>query len=152
MHIRSFTEADRPFLRTLFLAARRANWRWLDGSQWQLEDFDAVILGETVFVAEIDGHRAGFAGVLDNDNFLHSLYVDPAWQGRGVGSALLNLVQDRFTSTGALKCLALNKAAQAFYLKHGWQMIARGESDQGEYVLMHFPLASQASVSGMQKY
>jgi GNAT superfamily N-acetyltransferase len=143
VEIRPFTEADRPFLRTLFLAARRHNWRWLDGSDWQLEDFDGVILGETVLVADCDGQRVGFAGLLENDNFLHSLYVDPDWQGRGAGSALLEAVQARFTSTGALKCLTMNKAAQAFYLKHGWKMIAQGEGEQGGYVLMHYPLASE---------
>lgn len=143
MEIRPFTEADRPFLRTLFLAARRHNWRWLDGSDWQLEDFDGVILGETVLVADCDGQRVGFAGLLENDNFLHSLYVDPDWQGRGAGSALLEAVQACFTSTGALKCLTMNKAAQAFYLKHGWKMIAQGEGEQGGYVLMHYPLASE---------
>ncbi|MXP48555.1 GNAT family N-acetyltransferase [Pantoea sp. Eser] len=143
MEIRPFTEADRPFLRTLFLAARRHNWRWLEGSDWQLEDFDSVILGETVLVAECDGQRVGFAGPLENDNFLHSLYVDPDWQGRGAGSALLEAVQARFTSTSALKCLTMNKAAQAFYLKHGWKMIAQGEGEQGGYVLMHYPLASE---------
>ncbi|EHU00214.1 GCN5 family N-acetyltransferase [Pantoea stewartii subsp. stewartii DC283] len=45
MHIRLFTEADRPFLRTLFLAARRHNWDWIANDDWQLEDFDQVILG-----------------------------------------------------------------------------------------------------------
>ena len=150
MHIRLFTESDRPFLRTLFLASRRENWHWIDGSHWKLEDFDAVIIGETILVAELEGHRVGFAGLLENDNFLHSLYVDPAYQGRGVGSALLEAVQARFTSTGALKCLQMNKAAQAFYLQHGWQMIAQGEGDQGKYVLMHYPLASAlASGSGV---
>lgn len=147
MHIRPFNEADRPFLRTLFLAARRANWHWLDGSQWRLEDFDSVILGETVLVAEKEGHRVGFAGLLENDNFLHSLYIDPDWQGQGIGSALLKEVQARFTSTGALKCLLQNKAAQAFYQKHGWQPIAQGESEQGDYLLMHFPL-TQRRASG----
>lgn len=147
MHIRPFNEADRPFLRTLFLAARRANWHWLDGSRWQLEDFDSVILGETVLVAEEEGHRVGFAGLLENDNFLHSLYIDPDWQGQGIGSALLADVQARFTSTGALKCLLKNEAAQAFYQKHGWQPVAQGESEQGEYLLMHFPL-TQRRASG----
>ncbi|ERK07480.1 GCN5-related N-acetyltransferase [Pantoea sp. AS-PWVM4] len=145
MQIRFFQEADRPFLRTLFLAARRCNWTWLKGDDWQLEDFDRVILGETVLVAELNGHRAGFAGVLDNDNFLHSLYVDPAFQGQGVGSALLKAVQARFTGTGALKCLLLNVPAQRFYLQHGWQKVAQGESDQGKYLLMHYPLATRTS-------
>nr|WP_226374546.1 GNAT family N-acetyltransferase [Pantoea stewartii] len=142
VHIRLFTEADRPFLRTLFLAARRHNWDWIANDDWQLEDFDQVILGETVLVAELDGHRAGFAGLMENDNFLHSLYVDPDYQGRGVGSALLEAVQSRFTSTGALKCLQMNKAAQTFYLQHGWKVISQGESEQGGYLLMHYPPAS----------
>lgn len=142
MHIRLFAEADRPFLRTLFLAARRHNWDWIENEDWQLEDFDRIIPGETVLVAELDGHRVGFAGLMENDNFLHSLYVDPAYQGRGVGSALLNEIQSRFTSTGALKCLEMNKAAQTFYLQHGWKIISQGESEQGNYVLMHYPQAS----------
>jgi len=145
VNIRPFQESDRPFLRTLFLAARRHSWTWLNGDDWQLEDFDAVILGETVLVAEINGERAGFAGILDNDNFLHSLYVDPAHQAQGVGSALLQRVTARFTSTGALKCLAENRAALAFYQHHGWQRVASGEGEQGTYVLMHYPLAGRAS-------
>ncbi|VTT29072.1 acetyltransferase [Klebsiella pneumoniae] len=140
MNIRPFTEADRPFLRTLFLASRKANWTWLDDAEWQLEDFDRVTLGERVLVAEEDGHRVGFAAVLDNDNFLHSLFIDPAWQGSGAGSALLQAVQSSFTSTGALKCLAENLQAQSFYKKHGWRVVAQGESDQGEYLLMHYVL------------
>ncbi|KMV71352.1 GNAT family N-acetyltransferase [Erwinia aphidicola] len=140
MNIRPFTEADRPFLRTLFLASRKANWTWLDDAEWQLEDFDRVTLGERVLVAEEDGHRVGFAAVLDNDNFLHSLFIDPAWQGSGAGSALLQAVQNSFTSTGALKCLAENLQAQSFYKKHGWRVVAQGESDQGEYLLMHYVL------------
>ncbi|MGK3126826.1 N-acetyltransferase family protein [Candidatus Pantoea formicae] len=145
MDIRLFEEADRPFLRTLFLASRRHSWTWLDGDNWALEDLDGVILGETVLVAFVEGHRAGFAGILPNDNFLHSLYVSPEFQGRGVGSALLEAVQQRFTSTGVLKCLMLNEPAQTFYLKHGWQREATGESEQGKYVLMHFPLTARAS-------
>jgi len=138
MIIRPFTEADRPFLRTLFLASRKANWTWLDDSEWQLEDFDRITLGETLLVAEADGVRLGFAALLENDNFLHSLFVDPAHQGSGAGSALLQAVQQRFTSTGALKCLAENLQAQSFYKKHGWRVVAQGERDQREYLLMHY--------------
>ncbi|MBP2167522.1 GNAT superfamily N-acetyltransferase [Erwinia toletana] len=137
MHIRPFTEADRPFLRTLFLASRKASWHWLDSSDWRLEDFDRVTLGEAILVAEEDGHRLGFAAVLNNDNFLHSLFVDPDAQRRGVGSALLQAVEQSFSSTGALKCLAANQAARQFYLQHGWLEVATGEGEQGEYVLMH---------------
>lgn len=150
MHIRPFTEADRPFLRTLFLAARKANWTWLDADSWQLEDFDRVVLGEQVLVAEDDGHRLGFAAWLENDNFLHSLFIDPQYQGRGVGSALLQAIQTRFTATGALKCLQANKAAQQFYLQHGWEIVAEGESEHGSYLLMHYPKAATLRYLGQE--
>lgn len=138
--IRDFTEADRPFLRTLFLAARKANWTWLESDEWQLEDFDRVTLGERILVAEQDGHRTGFAALLPADNFLHSLFVDPARQGQGVGSALLQAAQESFTSTGALKCLAANERAIAFYKRHGWERVGSGEGEQGEYLLLHYVL------------
>jgi len=140
MKIRPFTEADRPFLRTLFLASRKANWHWLDESEWQLEDFDRATLGERILVAEDNGHRTGFAAVLPNDNFLHSLFVDPDWQGKGVGRLLLQAVQNDFTSTGALKCMKANTLAVAFYQHHGWEVVSDGESEHGEYWLMHYVL------------
>lgn len=138
MVVRPWQESDRPFLRTLYLHARRDAWPWLDGSRWQLEDFDADTRGETIWVAHENGHRLGFASVLPRDNFIHCLFVDPNAQGRGVGSALLNHVQAQFTSTGALKCLARNERALAFYQRHGWREQARGDGPQGEYVLMHY--------------
>ena len=140
MIIRPWQESDRPFLRTLFLHSRRANWTWLNGSDWQLEDFDAVTLDETIWVAEEDGHRLGFAAVYVNDNFLHSLFVDPDAQGKGVGSALLKKVQAEFTSTGSLKCLTQNQRALAFYQHHGWHVEAEGKSPDGDYLLMHYRL------------
>ncbi|WLI77736.1 GNAT family N-acetyltransferase [Kosakonia sp. H02] len=140
MIIRRWQESDRPFLRTLYLHARKNAWSWLDSSDWRLEDFDATTLGETIWVAEENGHRMGFASVSENDNFLHNLFVDPAFQGKGVGSALLKHVQTTFTHTGALKCLLLNKPALAFYQHHGWQVEAQGVSPQGDYLLLHYVL------------
>ena len=140
MIIRPGRESDRPFLRTLYLHARKASWTWVKNPDWQLEDFDAATRNETLWVAESDGHRLGFASVWDNDNFLHNLFVDPLWQGKGAGSALLAHVQSTFTSTGSLKCLVQNAQALAFYQRHGWHTEARGFSPEGEYWLMHYRL------------
>ena len=138
--IRPWQESDRPFLRTLFLHARREAWPWLDSSAWQLEDFDAATLDEEIWVAEQDGHRLGFASVWTNDNFLHNLFVDPQYQSLGVGHLLLEQVQKTFTSTGSLKCLVKNERAVAFYQRHGWHIEATGDSPEGEYYLMHYRL------------
>ena len=136
--VRPWQESDRPFLRTLFLHARREAWPWLNSEDWQLEDFDAVTRDEQIWVAVQNGHRVGFASVWPNDNFLHNLFVGPEYQGLGVGSVLLEQVQQTFTSTGALKCLVKNERAVAFYQRHGWHIEATGDSPEGEYYLMHY--------------
>ncbi|ARU94651.1 GNAT family N-acetyltransferase [Tatumella citrea] len=136
--IRPYCEADRPFLRTLYLSSRRNNWHWLAGDGWKLEDFDPLILGEQVWVAMAEQQRAGFAAWSPVNNFLHSLFVSPQHQGTGVGSALLQQIQQQFTATGSLKCMLENRTAHHFYLQHGWQDIARGEGEEGPYILMHY--------------
>ncbi|WP_368544839.1 GNAT family N-acetyltransferase [Enterobacter soli] len=138
--VRPWQESDRPFLRTLFLHARRDAWPWLDSAQWQLEDFDAATLDEQIWVAVQNGHRVGFASVWANDNFLHNLFVDPQYQSAGVGHALLEQVHRTFTSTGALKCLIRNERAVAFYKRNGWHIEATGSSPDGDYYLMHYRL------------
>ncbi|QHB31743.1 GNAT family N-acetyltransferase [Yersinia canariae] len=136
--IREYQESDRPFLRTLYLASRRAAFSWLDGEHFRLEDFDRVTLGETILVAIEGESHAGFASIFMEESFLHNLFVDPKAQHSGVGLALLQATQHRFNSHGSLKCLAKNQHALAFYQKNGWVAIATGKSNDGDYVLMHW--------------
>lgn len=138
MTVRPYQEADRPFLRTLYLASRKHTWTWLE-DDFQLEDFDRAVLGETILVAERDGHLLGFASIFTQENFLHNLFVDPQYQGTGAGSALLHAAEETFTRHGSLKCLAKSKNAVAFYLSKGWTIISAGDSPKGEYYLFHSP-------------
>ena len=73
------------------------------------------------------------------DNFLHHLFVDPDWQGKHIGSALLAQVERTFTASGTLKCLMENKNALRFYQRHGWTIEAQGASPEGRYWLMRSP-------------
>lgn len=138
IQVRPYQEADRPFLRTLYLAARKTTFTWLDQREWKLEDFDRKVIGEKVIVAERDGKIVGFASILLHDNFLHNLFIDPAAQGQGVGSHLIGIVEQNFTRIGSLKCLAKNQRAVAFYLSRGWETVSSGDSPTGEYYLFHF--------------
>jgi len=138
--IRPWQESDRPFLRTLYLHARREDCPRLDGADWQLEEFDAATRDEGIWVAVQNGPRLSFPSVWTNDNFLHNLFVDPQYQSLGVGNELLEHVQKTFTSTGSLKCLVKNARAIAFYQRHGWHIEATGDSPDGEYYLMHYRL------------
>ena len=72
------------------------------------------------------------------DNFLHNLFVDPQWQGKGVGSLLLEQVQRSFKRSGTLKCLSRNENALRFYQHHGWKLEAQGASPDGDYWLMRY--------------
>lgn len=139
LHIRAYEETDRPFLRTLYLAARKDTWTWLTEVDYKLEDFDRAVIGETILVAERDGHLLGFASIFTQENFLHNLFIDPQFQGTGAGSALLRAAEKTFTRTGSLKCLVKSQKSVAFYLSKGWDIVATGDSPKGEYYLFHSP-------------
>lgn len=115
------------------------SWTWLPSTTWRLEDFDAATADEQLWVAECDGLPVGFATVWTADNFLHHLFVDPDWQGKHIGSALLAQVERTFTASGTLKCLMENKNALRFYQRHGWTIEAQGASPEGRYWLMRSP-------------
>ncbi|CNH01916.1 GNAT family N-acetyltransferase [Yersinia pekkanenii] len=138
IEIRQYQESDRPFLRTLYLASRRAAFSWLDGELFRLEDFDRSTRGETVLVAINGDQRLGFASIFIEESFLHNLFVDPRVQQCGAGKALLQAAQHLLTRHGSLKCLTKNHHALAFYQKQGWVAIASGKSDDGDYILMHW--------------
>lgn len=137
LRIRPYRESDRPFLRTLYLAARKYTWTWLEDIDYKLEDFDRAVIGEKILVAEQDGHLLGFASYITQESFLHNLFIDPQYQGMGAGSALLNAAENAFTHTGSLKCLVKSEKAVRFYLSRGWNIVATGESPKGEYYLFY---------------
>ncbi|WP_447884464.1 GNAT family N-acetyltransferase [Serratia fonticola] len=139
MHIRPYQEADRPFLRSLYLTARQATFTWRDTRNYRLEDFDRSTIGEEIWVAEQDGKLLGFVSIYRAENFIHNLYVDPLLPPQGVGSALLHAAEQTFTSTGSLKCLVKNDKALAFYHKHDWQIVSTGGDGGEEYYLLHSP-------------
>lgn len=137
-HIRAFVEADRPALRRLFVEARNQAFTWAPAGAHRLQDFDIATEGERILVASAtaDGEVLGFAAVWEPDSFLHSLFVHPDCQGRGIGKALLAACQPYFSATPTLKCLEANQAAQAFYFSQGWQLRQRGDSADGAYLLL----------------
>lgn len=59
----------------------------IDAAAWRVR-----LSGQRVFVAELAGELAGFAA-LEADGHLDMLFVSPAHQRRGVGSALLAAVE-----------------------------------------------------------
>jgi len=61
-----------------------------------LADYTQVLATAEVWIAEDDGHPAGFAAIVEHDGhlLLEPLAVHPDHQGRGLGRALLDHVED----------------------------------------------------------
>jgi ribosomal protein S18 acetylase RimI-like enzyme len=77
-----------------------------------------------VYVAESDGAAVGAVSI--GKGYLATLYVLPAYQGRGVGSALHDLALERLRALGfrqaKLWTLRENDSGRSFYEKRGWTL------------------------------
>jgi putative acetyltransferase len=91
-------------------------------------------------VAEVDGAPAGFAGTADGT--LEMLFVDAAHRGTGVGTAL---VEDAITRSGVTRVDVneQNAAAAGFYVRRGFGVVGRSETDDAgrPYPVLHLRLA-----------
>jgi chorismate mutase/GNAT superfamily N-acetyltransferase len=70
------------------------------------------------WVAERDGRILGL--LLLEDDWLHSLYVDHAHQGEGIGSVLVQLAQSLRPGGLRLWVFQSNAGARRFYARHGF--------------------------------
>jgi len=139
--IRPLIETDRPALRRLYQRVRDVTFHWQPASSHRLSDFDTAHRGETVLVAVADDQPIGFAAVWPEESFIHSLFVWPEWQGRGLGRdllrAALRLCDPARRPT--LKCLVRNARARAFYEAQGWAVLVETHDPDGDYWLMAAP-------------
>lgn len=87
----------------------------------------------SIWVAEWGGEVAGFGAVDARRNRVWALFVDPAFEGRGIGQALhqsvIDWAQDRRVGRLSLST-GRDTRAEGFYRRHGW--IEMWRSDEGE--------------------
>ncbi|MFM9587830.1 GNAT family N-acetyltransferase [Streptomyces scabiei] len=79
---------------------------------------EVVVPGEETWVATADGSVVAMM-VLDDED-LDQLYLDPAWQGQGIGGRLVNLAKQRRPAGLALWTFQVNVSARRFYERHGF--------------------------------
>lgn len=88
------------------------------------EDVSALHLdGKLRMVAEIDGKTVGFADYTIAKGHIKYLFVLPAFQGSGVGAALLNAVQARVGDAISIHVLAVNDVGILWYLRRGFRVV-----------------------------
>ena len=103
--------------------------------------------GHLVWVAECDGVVAGFVDRVDD--FIGALHVLPAWQGRGVGRALLAHAEQAMRADGhaqvRLETDSFNTQALGFYTAQGYATLDTYPDEEWDCglttVLMGKPLA-----------
>ncbi|GAB3025457.1 GNAT family N-acetyltransferase [Natronobiforma cellulositropha] len=96
--------------------------------------FATHVFNDGLLVARIDGDVVGFASyALERGTFtldtrrglLSNIYVVPEARNRGVGTALLETVEDALAERGAtvvmLEAMASNEGARRFYRRHGYE-------------------------------
>ena len=135
MKITTIRKTDFEPLRNLFLKERQRTFSWLSPSEFKLKDFERNTKGELILVAVIDDIPVGFISIWQPNNFIHHLYIDQDYQGKGIGTALLKAAIEKTNLPISLKCLENNTKAVSFYLNKGFIATERGLSEHGTYIL-----------------
>ncbi|QCJ41250.1 GNAT family N-acetyltransferase [Bacillus sp. S3] len=79
-------------------------------------------------LAIIDGKVVGMAAY--NDREISQLYIHIDYQGIGIGQLLLEKVKAQSSGRLTLYTFEINKKAQRFYEKHGFEIIGRGHENE----------------------
>jgi chorismate mutase/GNAT superfamily N-acetyltransferase len=85
---------------------------------------------DRAWVAEVSDRVVGYARF--TDTWLDDLYVDPAYAGQGVGTALLDVVKSQLPGGFCLWVFEMNAPARRFYARHGLTELERTDGSANE--------------------
>ncbi|HEY0832384.1 MAG TPA: GNAT family N-acetyltransferase [Azospirillum sp.] len=136
---RHATAGDAPRCARIFLDGRRRAFPWQPAERFGLDDYYDCVEDETVLVAEVDGTVVGFVSIDRPQRFVHTLFIDPDWQSRGIGTALLREALASLNGPAELTCSARNAAARAFYEHNGWVPVDGAEAADTPHVVYRMP-------------
>ncbi len=134
--VREAAAPDRPACAGIYRSARVTE-PWLNEQQRAAIDFERDEAGERVWVAVNEaGDVLGFASIWTEPelSFLHHLYVSPAQQRRGVGTALVDTVAQASAGPVELKALAEDHDVRRFYECLGFVEAERCDSERPPWV------------------
>jgi GNAT superfamily N-acetyltransferase len=132
--VRQAQPEDHDACARVFLAAYRQAFPDHPDAYYVPERYDESIVGEEQWIAMLGGELVAVLSIFWPENFIHSLYVTPDCQGRGVGTALLDAVCREAHGNCELKCDRANRRAIAFYRLKGWREVGEGIADTGPWV------------------
>jgi GNAT superfamily N-acetyltransferase len=132
--IRPSAAEDIQELKQIFLEARQSTFTWAEPGAFRLDDFEQETYGEKILVAVTEDSTAGFISLWEYDHFIHHLYIRNNFQGKGIGSALLDAAAGTVGYPLRLKCLERNTKALSFYQKKGFVAKGKGMAELGVYL------------------
>jgi GNAT superfamily N-acetyltransferase len=110
--------------------------RLSDPSRVTLADYHWHIAHAPIHVWEDDSVIKGMSAGDPRDGSIWALFVDPAFEGRGIGQALISAACNSLAAAGhRVAKLSTEPATRAerFYLRNGW--LAKGRTERGEVIL-----------------
>jgi len=130
--IRKAIRADYPRISEIRLSVRENR---LAKSKYELVDrhADWIFDNAAFWVWEDDGAIQGFSAADPSDGTIFALFVDPSYEGRGIGRALLPLACQVLRDSGhAAATLSTEPGTRAerFYRRDGWTEIGREHDGQ----------------------
>jgi ribosomal protein S18 acetylase RimI-like enzyme len=132
--LRPANPTDAGALAAVHRAARRAAMPYLPELHGEAEDRDwiseTVLPSATVWVAEVDGRPVGYLALTGSS--LDQLYVAPGYQGRGIGSQLLDKAKALSPVRLRLYAFQSNHRARAFYEARGFTAAAFSDGADNE--------------------
>jgi GNAT superfamily N-acetyltransferase len=134
---------ERPELVGPLATLHQAQWarllpRWtVDEAQRELASHPSHAAVPSTLVATVDGALAGSVSLLAEDDarlrapspWLASLFVLPAFRGRGLGAALVLGCVEAAASLGIEALHLYTDDAVGFYERLGWRVVADAELD-----------------------
>ena len=135
MKIRRFSNGDEISLFSVFLssvhtlASHYYTQEQIDA--WAPTDIDPEQWANHMkelrpFVVEVDGEIAGYADLQPN-GYIDHFFVSGTYPRQGVGTLLMNRIHEEARQRGIGELTSnVSKAAEAFFLRHGFHVVERG--------------------------
>lgn len=135
LYLRKATPSDSEFAYRVKKAAFKAYvdevWGWDDEQQRQMHErrFDS----QDFFVIQWEGVDAGILAMVKEADTLriNQLFILPEYQGRGIGTACINQIEENLHDsvlTICLQVLKVNKPAFAFFQKLGFREVETSDT------------------------
>src|SRR4051794_16264474 len=133
--IRQATLSDIPRLVEIRGAVREN--RLSDPGRVTLADYEWQIINGPTYVWDDGGLIKGMSVGDPRDGSIWALFVDPAFEGRGIGRALIRAACTSIAAAGhriAKLSTDPGTRAERFYLRNGWR--AQGYTERGEVIFV----------------